>query len=331
MSIPSLHIIAIILILFGGCRQPIPTSQADAISLEKVHIHRYGEALFSLDPGNILPGLDSISTEFHFFLGDDYKDPVNISRVQDFLNDPLIKDLADNCRIRYENLDWLEQGFAGAFGKTGQFFPSFEPPAVYTYVSGLFYEAPVQYYDSVLVIALDMYLGARFEPYRQIGLPYYMARRLTGESILPDCMKEVGYSFMAGKTPGKTLLDQMIFHGKVLYFLEKVLPSVPDSAITGYTPEQIEWCNDNESQLWAFLIDQELLFSTESFTISKFIQDGPFTSGMPPESPSMLGKWLGWKIVRSYMQKNDGVSLQQLFADQDSQGLLNRSGYKPSR
>ena len=331
MRILTVHIGLVALLFLSGCGQASRGPANDRAGSEKVDIHRYGEVLFSLDPANILPGLDSISEEFRFFLGDDYSDTVNITRIQDFLYDPLIRDLANNCRTRYRDLDWLKVGLGDAFSRTQNSFASFKAPAVYTYVSGLYYEAPVQYYDSLLVIALDMYLGPQFEPYRKIGLPYYMVRRLSEASILPDCMREVGYSLMAGKITGKTLLDNMISHGKLLYFLDVVLPHVPDSAKTGFTPAQLEWCRDNESELWTYLIDQELLFSTESFTINKFIQDGPFTSGMPPESPAMLGKWLGWRIVRSYMEKNTGITPEQLFSDQDSQGLLSRSGYKPSR
>ena len=57
------------------------------------------------------------------------------------------------------------------------------------------------------------------------------------------------------------------------------------------------------------MIDQDLLYSSDPLVIRKFIQDGPFTAGMPEGAPAMLGKWIGWQIVRNYMQKNEETDL----------------------
>jgi uncharacterized protein YjaZ len=58
--------------------------------------------------------------------------------------------------------------------------------------------------------------------------------------------------------------------------------------------------------------------------------DGPFTSGFAEESPARTGSWLGWQIVKDYMDNND-VTLKELLKDTDSQKILEKSGYKPSR
>ena len=79
------------------------------------------------------------------------------------------------------------------------------------------------------------------------------------------------------------------------------------------------------------LIDQELLYSSDPLVIRKYMQDGPFTAGLPEGSPAMLGKWVGWQIVRNYMQKNDDVTLSNLFGVTDSQVILSQSGYKPKK
>jgi uncharacterized protein YjaZ len=133
------------------------------------------------------------------------------------------------------------------------------------------------------------------------------------------------------ETAPKILLDHMILHGKVLYAMDLLLPETPDSLKTGYTAAQSEWCLDNEKELWQLLIDQELLFSPDPLVIRKFIQDGPFTAGMPEGAPAMLGKWTGWQIVRSYMNKHRDVTLEQLFKTTDSQVILSESGYKPKK
>jgi hypothetical protein len=62
---------------------------------------------------------------------------------------------------------------------------------------------------------------------------------------------------------------------------------------------------------------------------NKLMQDGPFTKGFDAEAPARLGEWIGWQIVSAYMDKNRKVTLKQLLQNNDSQLILNQSGYKP--
>ena len=59
------------------------------------------------------------------------------------------------------------------------------------------------------------------------------------------------------------------------------------------------------------------------------MQDGPFTKGFDADAPARLGEWVGWQIVSAYMEKNKEVSLKELLQINDSQKILNQSGYKP--
>jgi hypothetical protein len=63
--------------------------------------------------------------------------------------------------------------------------------------------------------------------------------------------------------------------------------------------------------------------------IMRFIGPAPFTSVYTNASPGRTGSWLGWQIVKKYMKKNSGVSLQMLMSDNDYQKILNDSGYSP--
>jgi len=60
------------------------------------------------------------------------------------------------------------------------------------------------------------------------------------------------------------------------------------------------------------------------------LNDGPFTSGFAKESPSRVGKWLGWQIIRAYMENNE-LGLEAMFAEKDSQKILQLSKYKPGK
>jgi uncharacterized protein YjaZ len=99
----------------------------------------------------------------------------------------------------------------------------------------------------------------------------------------------------------------------------------------GYTKEQLEWCIKNESNIWAFFIEQKLLYSTVVQQYIKYISDGPTTNGLPKESPAKIGAWIGWQIVKAYMNNNPAITLEQLLKEKDAQKILNNSNYKPKK
>jgi uncharacterized protein YjaZ len=47
------------------------------------------------------------------------------------------------------------------------------------------------------------------------------------------------------------------------------------------------------------------------------------------ESPGRVGQWIGWQIVRSFMQNNK-VSMQEMIK-MDAKELFEKSKYKPKK
>ncbi len=121
----------------------------------------------------------------------------------------------------------------------------------------------------------------------------------------------------------------MIDEGKMLAYLDAVLPDVSDSVKIKYTANQLSWANNNEKDVWAFLVGNELLYETDYQMQTKLLQDGPFTAGFGNNSPPRLGAYIGWQIVLAYLNQNPDVSLQQMINETDSQKILQESRYKP--
>ncbi len=320
----------IILLLAGGCRQRTISHETGQAQIPKVKIKDYGRALFALDPEKVKEGLDSLSGKFQFFIGNN-PDTLKVIQIRDFIMDPFNRELAQKCKEVYPDLNFLEDGLTKTFGTIKAIYPGFRIPQVYTYVSGLIYESSVEYTDSVLVIGLDMFLGWDYKQYREAGLPVYLTRRMQPQNIIPECSRQIAISLLPENFQPKTLLDFMILHGKILYAMDLFIPGTPDSLKIGYTMSQMKWCTENEASIWRLFIDKEMLYKTDALLNSRFIQEGPFTAGLPEGSPAMLGRWIGWQIVRSYMKKNNGTDLMQMFEMTDSQQILSRSGYKPRR
>ncbi len=110
-----------------------------------------------------------------------------------------------------------------------------------------------------------------------------------------------------------------------------MLPGFPDHMKIGYSEQEYKWCQENESNIWAFMIENDLLYTADFMAVKKFISEGPFTSGFDEASPGRIGVWLGWQIIKKYMQKNPQVKLQQMLNTTDAQSILQNSAYKPAR
>ncbi len=319
----------IITILYS-CNSSRHDVDLSEIEINDIEIKRYGKALFAIDRNNLKAELSELSDEYFFFIGKEFEDTLNLIKINDFISDSSLIELSDTCNEKYPDLNDIEKQLTSAFKHYKYYFPGKAIPEVYTYVSGLFYEFPIQVVDGVMIIALDMFLGIDFLPYWQIGLPKYKIRRFEKEYLVNDCMNEIMLTEFPNP-PEKTFLDKMINEGKRLYFLEAIMPETHDSIKIGYTKNQMEWCKNNESNIWAFFIENELLYSPDFQYTSKFTTDGPFTSAFSPESPAKIGSWVGWQIVKSFMKNNKNVKLDELLKKTDSQKLLSESNYKPKK
>jgi uncharacterized protein YjaZ len=81
-----------------------------------------------------------------------------------------------------------------------------------------------------------------------------------------------------------------------------------------------------------YFIEKKLLFSTDTKLNKRFLENAPFSKfylHQDRQSPGRIGVWIGWQIVKSFMQNND-VSLQKLLTT-DSEDIFNKSRYKPKQ
>jgi gliding motility-associated lipoprotein GldB len=207
------------------------------------------------------------------------------------------------------------------------YYPELPVPTVYTYISG--FNQSIVTAPGALGISLDNFLGSSCKFYRQLGLFEYKRRNMEPEKMVYDAMLGWATQQFEYKCLTEDLVSGMIHQGKLLYFLDAMMPDGRDSLKIGYTKDQLKWCKDNESQMWSYLIERKMLFSEDRMTMVRFINPAPFTSPFGQKSPGRTGVWLGWQIVRSYMDKNRGVNLKSLMKENDYHKILNDSGYSP--
>jgi gliding motility-associated lipoprotein GldB len=228
-------------------------------------------------------------------------------------------------------LDKQEAELTDAFRRIKYYYPKKKMPKVYAYFSG--FKAQTSVGDGYFGIGLDLFLGAnsRFYPALIEVFPHYISRRFTPDNITPRVIEGMAREDMFPESDNdKTLLSKMVYNGKILYFMDQILPDTPDSTKIGYTTQQLKWCTDFKSTIWAYMLEQNLLYETDYQKLQTYINEAPFTPTLGGhESAPKVGVWTGWQIVKEYMDKHPEVTLQQLMANTDAQKILNDSKYRP--
>lgn len=243
-----------------------------------------------------------------------------------FVSDTLIKKLVTEVAQKIDTT-LLSNKITEAFKHFSYYFPNKQIPEIFTCISG--FNQSIVTSDNLIGISLDKYIDSTSEYYQSLALPDYKRRNMHPGKITSDMMYAWAITEWPKEDTGNNLLSHMIYEGKIMYFIDAMLPSEHDSLKFGITKRQLDFCNDNEFKMWTFLAEQKLLFTTDRMSIKRFIDDGPYTSSFTNFSPGRTGSWLGWQIVRSYMKKNPAVSLSNLISNNNFQDILNNSGYKP--
>jgi len=302
-----------------------------------MEVNRLELDLFGADPAKIGENIPLWEAKYGDFLrlfgwvinAGDIGTPEFETVLLSFCTDRQNNAVFDDVMEVFPSVTELEVGLEGAFRHYKYYFPEKVVPEVYTCITGFNNSLVVG--DSVVGISLDRYLGRESVYYPQLGLYNYMIARMAPEYIVPDVVYGWGsteWDKESMEYPSANVLTEMIHEGKLRFFQKSMLPEVNDTLLFGFTGDQMRFCQNNESQMWTYLMEQELLFNTDRFTITKLVEEAPFTSYFTNESPGRAATWIGFRIVESYM-KNSGSSLGEMMAITDVQAILNGARYAP--
>jgi len=211
------------------------------------------------------------------------------------------------------------------------YYPDFKSPDVFTIISDFDYQYPVLYSKDRLFVSLDMYLGVDEEEYQMF--PQYLVANMVKERVKVDVANAISKNIVELDKFDRSLLSQMIYNGKLLYLSQKLIPTASDSLLIGYSQKQIDWCKQNEKDIWAYMVKRKLVYSSDDKLYKRFISVAPFTKfylELDQKSPGRVGVWLGWQIVKSYMENND-VTLNELMSNKDARSIFRNSRYKPKK
>lgn len=280
------------------------------------------DSIFFHTPAKELP---LVKAKYPLFFPDNTSDEEWAEKQADSLQ----KELFTEITKTFGDFSQQKKAIKNIYQHVKYYFPHFTPAKIVTLTSDVDYPSRVIYADSLLLIGLDNYLGAKHPFY--VDIEGYIAQELDQKYLPTDVALSLARAIIPFQR-NTTFLDAMIYEGKLLYLAQQFLPKTPEEDLLKYTSEKYEWAVENEAQIWRYFIDKQLLYSTEKKVQNRFIDLAPFSKfylDLDNQSPGSIGKFIGLSIVKQYMQKHP-VPLSQLGAI-PTEELFKDANYKPKK
>ena len=326
---------ALVLMILAAC-QPKEAAYKSNLNIKpepyELEFDRYEDVLFNLDTTNFQLELMKIQARYRVFLSGDLNNPDAVKYLKDFAIDPFCVNLYNKVKNTFPDLNEVEPMVESVFAHFHYYYPDIQlPKKVFTCVTGINYDVPpVQIIDDVMVISLDWYLNGN-EVYDQIGMPKYFQVRTNIATLAKDVANRLYMYYLYETRRQGNILNEMVFYGRLNFFIEAMCPTMADSVLLGYSEKQWRWAVENEGQIWADIVGSRRLYDAGLDAYMMYFGDGPFTQAYSNDAPSRLGEFFGLNIVRAYASTHEDFDLQQFMQRKDLQEIFQDSGYKPKK
>jgi hypothetical protein len=299
-------------------------------------LERFDRDLFEMDQDTMEIGIGALYQKY-----DDFFDVFNVhvisigqassrryaSYLSMFINDPTNREVYEYANQVFASTTELETRLNEGFKHYLYHYPDSIPPRVITYVSrfnqGLFTVG------SFVGVGLDQYLGSDCSYYQQMGIPNYLARKKLPGRVPVDVMYAWATQLYPYNDSLDNVLSRMIYHGQLAWFVGAMYPELEEQLNLGFTGDQMNWCLNNERQMWTYLVEEKLLFSSDPMNIRKLVEDAPYTRFYTSESPGRAAVWQGMQIVKAFADRNPKLNVHQVMSQRNYQEMLRLSRYNP--
>ncbi|MEM1257522.1 MAG: gliding motility lipoprotein GldB [Bacteroidota bacterium] len=312
----------LVLILLISCHEADKLEKEIAKIPLELKIERFDREFADAAPKDI----QKLKSKYPYLFPKQFSDSIWIVK----LNDTIQRELLSEVNKTFWDFNEQELALTSLFRHIKYHFPNYDTPKVVTLTSEVQYDNRVVLTDSLLLLGLDNYLGEDHHFYRSISR--YIAKGLDKQYLTSDVASAFAKT-INGYPRNRTFLSRMIYHGKELYLKDKLIPETSDAQKITYTQKELEWAMENEEEIWRYFVENELLYSTDSQLDRRFLDPAPFSKfqlELDSESPGRLGRYMGWQIVRTFMDKNPKISLAELL-DIPADDLFKKSNYKPKK
>ena len=324
-----------------GCssKKKIPDVSAIKVELKTI---RFEKDFFALDTNNMDKGLQSLFANYKGFTQDFLYNILGVAPNPDSVmaNAKLFistyKNIYAASAKPYQDFTPIENEVKKGLQYVHYYFPKYPlPTKIITFIGPLNSYAGIITPDNSLAVGLQLYLGKNYSVYQSDEVlnmyPSYISRRFESQYIPVSCMKNIiDDIFTLNQPPKKStqLIEKMIDEGKRLYILDALMPFTADSLKSGYTQQQLDMSIASEKNIWAYFVESDLLYQTDPIQINQYVNDGPNTAELGDKSPGNIGQFVGYQIVKKWMEKNDKIGLDKLITTPAKQ-IFDEAKYRP--
>ncbi len=185
--------------------------------------------------------------------------------------------------------------------------------------------------DTVLFLSLNHYLGPLNEAYN--GWPEYKRRLKTRDMITVDISEAmIGTTYPFSESENTSVLSLLLREGALAVAKERLNPRVGLAPILGFTTEQLADIRQHETFMWKRLVNDKYLYSTDAEVKSELFDPRPVTRIISQDAPGRAVRYIGYRIVKSYLDSHPDTSLSVLLSPgfvSDPSKILKESGYNP--
>ena len=263
-----------------------------------------------------------------------HNDTATVSEFRNFLvHESVTETLAaiDTTSGSDEKIAEFSREIEDAFKRFHALMPAEPVPDIVLMNSS--FNFPVFPTETYLAVGLDWFIGHEHPILDK--LPPEMFPQYKKLRMHPDLMTVNAFrgwmlvNFQNRGYTGKSLVEDILYWGKVFWLVDKCMPDMHDHLMMDWTPMELQWALENETLIWKELQPSDVLYETNKTVYNRWINEGPFTraGSIPQESPDKLGVWMGWRIIEDYMEANPDISIDELFAQRDTYELLRT--YRP--
>ena len=148
-------------------------------------------------------------------------DSAYIQELLSFINHSDMREAYDSVSIMYSNLNDIKKELNLAFTLFSHNFPTYPIPEITTFFGGFNYG--VVTYDNNIAIGLENFLGMDSKFYRLLGNPEYLRFQKQKKFISSNVIEVWLNEYFEQYLTGRELLSQMIYKGKIMYCIDKML------------------------------------------------------------------------------------------------------------
>ncbi len=314
-------------LLLNGCSEDLCRDHPDVELPEvKIRVNRLEKELFDSqdirDVEIFLENYGEMAARI-FHLNEYPNEKILAERILGLVQNEFIDTLYREADEAFEQ-PLFEERMNTSLSRLKYYFPEMEVPKIQTIVSGLYNDLAVS--KDFIIIGLDFFIGEKAS-YRPKEVPRYILRRYEAKYMIPTILKFFIADYCSSGDE-ETLLSEMVDYGKIYYLLGSIMPCTPDDLILGFTPKEIRDVYAYQELIWSRIIEKEWLYVTDEFTKKKILGERPKTIELGNECPGRVGAWIGWQIVKHYMNETEST-MQELMINRNHHEIFVKSKYKP--